>query len=239
VIVIGPNERENPLSCFDIYTASTWVIPVLLAVTLHEAAHGYVAHLFGDDTALRQGRVSFNPLKHVDPFGTILLPALLLLSRAPFLFGYAKPVPVSFQNLRHPRRDMIWVAAAGPAMNLLLALTAALLFHVVGYFPKRAAPWLVGNLTNAISINVFLAVFNMLPLLPLDGGRVLLGLLPKPLARPFARTERYGMLILLALLFLLPVIEGDLGFHTDLFSQVVTKPSEAIIHLMTRLAGNR
>jgi Zn-dependent protease len=181
------------LLTYDNFTVSTWVISVLLAVTLHEAAHGFVAHLFGDDTALRQGRVPFNPLKHVDPFGTILLPAFLLLSRAPFLFGYAKPVPVSFQNLRHPRRDMIWVAAAGPAMNILIAVVAALLFHVVGYFPKGVAQWIVGNLKNAISINVFLAVFNMLPLLPLDGGRVLQGILPTPLARPFARTERYGM----------------------------------------------
>lgn len=188
---------------------------------------------------MKQGRVSFNPPKHVDPFGTILLPALLLLSRAPFLFGYAKPVPVSFQNLRHPRRDMIWVAAAGPAMNMLIALTAALLFHVVGYFPKSAAPWFVGNLRNAIAVNVFLAVFNMLPLLPLDGGRVLLGIVPGPLARPFARTERNGMMIILALLFLLPVLARDLGFRADLFSQVVTGPSETIIRLITRLAGNR
>ncbi len=216
-----------------------WVIPVLLAVTLHEAAHGFVAHLLGDDTAMKQGRVSFNPLRHVDPFGTILLPALLLLSRAPFLFGYAKPVPVSFQNLRHPRRDMIWVAAAGPAMNILIAVAAALLFHVVGYFPKSAAPWLVGNLRNVIAINVFLAVFNMLPLLPLDGGRVLLGMLPTPLARPFARTERYGMLIILGLLFLLPVLARDLGLRADVFSQVVVGPSEAIIRLITRLEGNR
>jgi Zn-dependent protease len=223
---------------FDVFTASTWVVPVLLAVTLHEAAHGFVAHLFGDDTALRQERVSFNPLRHVDPFGTILLPALLLLSRAPFLFGYAKPVPVSFQNLRHPRRDMVWVAAAGPAMNILIAATAAVLFHAVGYFPKGAAPWLVGK-KNAIGINVFLAAFNMLPLLPLDGGRVLLGILPGPLAGAFTRTERYGMLIILTLLFLLPLLARDLGFRADVFSQVVTGPSEAIIRLITRLAGNR
>jgi Zn-dependent protease len=124
-----------------IYLATIWIIPVLVAVTFHEAAHGFVAHLLGDDTAWRLGRVSFNPLKHVDPVGTILLPGILLLTQSPFLFGYAKPVPVNFRALRSPRRDMVLVAAAGPAMNIALALVAALAFHIVGYLPASIAPW--------------------------------------------------------------------------------------------------
>ena len=162
-----------------IYTASTWVVPVILAITLHEAAHGFVAHWFGDDTAWRLGRVSLNPLKHVDPFGTIVLPGLLLLMRAPFLFGYAKPVPVNFGALKRPRRDMVWVAAAGPAVNLLLATAAALMVHLVGFLPPGGQAWFLENLQNAILINVMLAVFNMIPLPPLDGGRVAVGLLPR------------------------------------------------------------
>ncbi len=211
---------------------------MLLAITLHEAAHGFVAHLFGDDTALKQGRVSFNPLRHVDPFGTVLVPALLLLSRVNFLFGYVKPVPVAFQNLRHPRRDMLFVAAAGPAMNILIAVTEALLFHALPYLPKTVAPWVSENLSNAISINVFLAVFNMLPILPLDGGRVLLGLLPGSLARAYSQTERYGMLVVLCLLFLLPTLARDLGLKADVFSQIVARPAEEMISWINRLAGS-
>ena len=146
-----------------LYVASTWVLPVLLAVTLHEAAHGFVAHLLGDDTAYRLGRVSFNPLTHVDPIGTILMPAIMLLLRSPFLFGYAKPVPVNFRALHHPRRDMVLVAAAGPGMNLALATLAALLFHIASYLPPGAGSWVAQNLENALIINVVLAVFNMLP----------------------------------------------------------------------------
>jgi Zn-dependent protease len=125
-----------------VYLVTIWVIPVIIAITFHEAAHGFVAHLLGDDTAWRLGRVSFNPIKHIDPFGTILLPGMLLLAHSPFLFGYAKPVPVNFRALRWPRLGMVLVAAAGPAINIALAILAALAFHVVGYLPATSALWL-------------------------------------------------------------------------------------------------
>jgi Zn-dependent protease len=220
-----------------IYTAFTWVIPVLLAITLHEAAHGYVARLFGDDTAWERGRVSFNPLRHIDPFGTVLLPAILLLLRAPFLFGYAKPVPVNFSRLRNPRRDMIWVAAAGPGMNIALATAAALLVHVVDYLPPGVDEWVLMNLVNAININVILAVFNMIPIPPLDGGRVAVGVLPDVLARPLARLEPFGMMIVIGILFLAPMLERQLGIGGDIFARLIVGPADAIIRTILRLTG--
>lgn len=228
----------DPNLAATLYTVSTWVIPAILAITLHEAAHGFVASRCGDDTALRLGRVTFNPLKHIDPFGTILLPGMLLLAHAPFLFGYAKPVPVNFGALRRPRRDMVWVAAAGPATNILLAIAAALMAHLLDYLPHNAGYWTLLNLENAITINVVLAVFNMIPLPPLDGGRVAVGLLPDVLAVPLARLERHGMLILIGLLFLLPMLGRQFGRDLNILGWLLAGPVDAVISVILRLTGN-
>jgi Zn-dependent protease len=221
-----------------IYAVSVWVLPVLIAITFHEAAHGFVAHRLGDNTAWQLGRVSFNPLKHIDPFGTLLLPAILLLSHAPFLFGYAKPVPVNFRALRHPRIDMVWVALAGPATNIALALVAAAAFHLLGFAPENAAQWFTDNLKNALVINVVLAVFNMLPIPPLDGGRVAVGLLPNVLAIPLSRLEPYGMLILIGILILLPMVGTQLGLNLDVISTILRTVTGYVIWLLLLVTGN-
>ena len=213
--------------------ATTWVLPVIFAVTFHEAAHGFVAHRLGDDTAWRAGRVTFNPLKHVDPFGTVLLPALLYVTSG-FLFGYAKPVPVDFRRLDHPRRDMVLVALAGPGTNVLLAIVSTLLFYVVEFTPGTAQDWLARNLVNSLQINAVLCVFNMLPLPPLDGGRVAVGILPRFLAMPLARLEPYGMLILM-LLFILSYVGARSGF--SIFGWLIGVPAEALIRFVLMITG--
>ena len=225
---------------FDViaYQVSIWVIPVVVAITFHEAAHGFVARILGDDTAWRLGRVTFNPTKHIDLFGTVMLPALLVLMRAPFLFGYAKPVPVNFGALRNPRRDMILVAAAGPAMNLLLATLAALAFHLLSFFPASVGTWIGENLKNALVLNVLLAVFNLLPLPPLDGGRIVTGVLPRTLAARYSRLEPFGLPLLIGLIFVLPVLGAQLGVNLDVISRVISRSTNAIVNGILRMTAN-
>jgi Zn-dependent protease len=220
------------------YTISVWIVPLLLAITLHEAAHGYVAYWCGDGTARAQGRLSLNPIRHIDPIGTILLPGLLLLLRAPVVFGYARPVPVAYGRLRRPKRDMMLVALAGPGANLLLAIAAAFAIHLVAWAPAGSRAWLSDNLTNLLVINLVLAVFNMLPVPPLDGAKVLVGLLPAPLDAKFARLERHGMLILLGLLVVLPLATRQLGSDFNLLGALIGPPVRMLYSLLADLAGH-
>jgi Zn-dependent protease len=227
------NQQFGPL----LYMISIWALPAIVAITFHEAAHGFAARVLGDDTAWRLGRVTFNPLSHIDPVGTILLPAVLLLLRSPFLFGYAKPVPIDFRALRNPRRDMVLVAAAGPGINIVLAVIAAALFHIVGYLPDTVAQWVGENLKNALIINVVLAVFNLLPLPPLDGGRIAVGLLPDGLALLLARLEPYGIVILIGVLFILPMIGAQIGLDFSIVSHVIAVVTSGVVAVILRLTG--
>lgn len=222
-----------------IHSIVVWFIPAVLAITLHEAAHALVARWLGDDTASRLGRVTLNPIRHIDPIGTILLPGMMILAGSPFLFGYAKPVPVNFGRLGQPKRDMILVAAAGPGINLALALIFAFAFHIVPLVPGEAAFWLRDFLQNAILVNIVLAVFNMFPIPPLDGGRILTGLLPMPLAIRFARLERFGMVLLLTLVFFIPLIASQFGTSLNIVGTILMPPVIGLFDLITAMAGLR
>ena len=213
---------------------TVWALPLIFAVTLHEAAHGYAALALGDDTARRLGRLSLNPLRHVDPFGTLVLPGLLLAFGG-VVFGWAKPVPVNFSKLKGHGLGMVAVAAAGPAANLVLATVAVALAGLVPLVPGGSQDWLRANLSNALYINLLLAVFNLIPVLPLDGGRVVAGLLPRALAARWARLERFGLLIVLVALFLLPTLGQMIGVPLDLFAWLVKGPVSWLASLILRI----
>ena len=219
-----------------LYSIATWLIPLIIAIVFHEVAHGLVARRFGDTTAERQGRLTLNPIKHIDPFGTLILPMLLALAHAP-IFGWAKPVPVRADRMRNPRRDMVIVALAGPGMNLLLAVLATVVLAVTVAMgdggPMTAGGFIAGNALNFLLINLFLAVFNLIPLPPFDGGHVVEGLLPRPLAVQFSRLGRYSLPILILLLLVLPMLSPE----ANIVGKAITPIVNALARLFLGAAG--
>ena len=179
---------------------AAYSLPIIFAITVHEAAHGYAAKYFGDMTAFHLKRISLNPIRHIDPMGTIVLPALLFFLQAGFIFGWAKPVPVDFSNLRNPKKDMLWVALAGPGANLIMAIFWTIIYSNQLFFPNMAQSFIGVMAIAGIQINIVLMVLNLLPLPPLDGGRVAVSLLPYPWSGKLAGLERYGFFILIFLL---------------------------------------
>jgi Zn-dependent protease len=211
------------------------VAVAIIAITFHEAAHGYVAYRLGDSTAYEQGRVSFNPLRHIDPFGTVVLPLLLFITSG-WILGWAKPVPVNPSRLNSPRRDMILVAAAGPGINLALALVSGALLSAIG--GTAAEPeFLRRLLTFSIYFNVLIGVFNLIPIPPLDGGRIAVGLLPGSLAYPLQRLEPYGMWIVIGVLLIVPLVSYQLGSEINLFASLIQPVVNAIIGGIATLVG--
>jgi Zn-dependent protease len=215
-----------------VFQIAVWLVPLVIAIVFHEVAHGLVARRLGDPTAEQRGRLSFNPIKHVDPFGTVILPLILAISHAP-VFGWAKPVPVDYRRLRHPRRDMVLVALAGPGMNFVLAIVGALILFATLYLSGGAhsgiALFVAANALNFILINIFLAVFNLLPVPPFDGGHVVQGLLPPQLALSYQKISRYSLLVLVLLLLVLPAISPSLNVVGRFVSPLVEGIARALL----------
>ncbi len=220
-----------------VYRTAVWIIPLVIAIVFHEVAHGWMAKWLGDPTAQEQRRLSFNPLRHVDPVGTVILPLGLAIAGAP-VFGWAKPVPVIAQRLRNPRWGMVAVALAGPAMNLTLATIAAILIGAAaalsgGVAPTGIAGFVLANLINFLLVNVFLAIFNLLPMPPFDGGHVVEGLLPRPLAAQWAKIGRFGFLLLILVLVVLPMVFPG----ADVVGRIVGPPAQAVVDVFLKLAA--
>jgi len=218
-----------------IYEIAIWLVPLVFAIVFHEVAHGLVARRLGDPTAEQRGRLTLNPIKHIDPFGTVILPLILAVSHAGAIFGWAKPVPVDYRRLRNPRRDMVLVALAGPGMNLILALLGAAILAATVYFSggaeDGAARLVAANALNFVLINIFLGVFNLLPVPPFDGGHVVQGLLPQPAAAAFARVGRYSLLVMVSLLLVLP------QFGVDIVGRLISPIADAILRFFLGIFG--
>lgn len=220
-----------------IYEIAVWLVPLVIAIVFHEVAHGLVARRLGDPTAEEARRLSFNPIRHIDPFGTIILPLLLAVTHAGAIFGWAKPVPVNYRRLRNPRRDMVLVALAGPGMNLLLALIGtailAATLYLSGGARTGAAAIIAANALNFLLINIFLAVFNLLPVPPFDGGHVVEGVLPPSAAQRFAKIGRYSLVVMVVLLLILP------QFGIDVVGHLVSPVVGAVTRLFLGIFGLR
>ena len=225
---------DNPL-----YEIAVWLVPLVIAIVFHEVAHGLVARRLGDPTALERGRLSLNPFRHIDPFGTVVLPLILALTNAGAIFGWAKPVPVNYRRLRRPRRDMILVALAGPGMNLILGIVGAIILAVTFAIARGelsgATGFVAANALNFIYINIFLGVFNLLPVPPFDGGHVVEGLLPRRLARSYRKIGRYSLLVFIALVLALPAISPS----ADVVSRVVTPIVDGLAQALLWIVGIR
>lgn len=221
-----------------VYAAAAWIIPLVIAIVFHEVAHGLMARMLGDPTAQEEGRLSFNPLRHVDPVGTVVLPLALAIAKAP-VFGWARPVPVRAERLRNPRWGMVAVALAGPGMNLALATVTAVAIGLSSGLAPGGAPaqgvagFISANLVNFLLINIFLAVFNLLPIPPFDGSHVVEGLLPRPLVRHWVRLARFGFPLVIVLLVVVPMIFP----RASIMQHVVGPPADALIRAYLRFAG--
>ena len=215
-----------------LFTIATWLVPLVIAIVFHEVAHGLVARRLGDPTAERMGRLTLNPLKHTDPIGTIALPLVLALAKAP-IFGWAKPVPVDYRQLRNPRRDMVLVALAGPGMNFLLATLATIILAVVmaisGGEPAGASLFVAQNAINFLLINLFLGIFNLIPLPPFDGGHVVEGFLPRGSVTAWRKLGRFALPILILLLLVLPLVSPELNIVGRVISPIVMSVAQLFL----------